>query len=871
MFLINFLEYLLEFFYDLTSSYGWSTILLSLSVTIIMLPLFWIAEMIQNKERARKAKMQPALDEIKNIKNKQEKYYYTREIYRKNKYSPFYSLSGLLGLLIQIPFFLAAYFLLLEYTPLQGVSFGPIKDLSQPDGLLSYGGLSINVLPIVMTIINLFAGYLFAKNMDKSEQIQLIIIAFIFLILLYNLPAVLVLYWTFNNVFAIGKNWLINRSIRPIKIDNKIAQHNLFMDSVKWVKTYSPQIIFALFIWSIYFMGLSIFYKVNLGICLTTVMSILTSLFFLEIISTLLLFKNKQKNQLRWIMIITYFLLNISLSVIFFLVVFEKLYFISEYLLLALFSTVFLIFASVLLAQNYSMFALEPIAKPENSNKLYYYLSGILILVSPLMQYYLNNTIYFSTTSVILYFIILLGIPILLIAATNYLNKYNLSVNFLFGAIIALFFTLYILSILTDIASLIAENNFFVHIISLLIISCIFIWLYHKSKIAILLFSLVLLIGSLFQIIANPTKYINRTEKKNNHKSDLYDYLSSLEIKRSPNIYYLLYDSYINENLMKFYDIDNSKQMNYLREKNFQISKYVYSIATGTASSTAPLFEVANIDIEGQSKNIILGNSTVDNLLQKNGYETHYIVCEYFLRGLTIPFGGDFLNNKNKEFIFETDYTDNSMMTIMYSTLIGEFKFDNEFLLGTITEDKKTDLKRYNITKLASKPKFLFYHTSFPGHGTGNCHPNENELYAKKVQFANNNMKVDIENILSNDKNAIIIIAGDHGPHRKGDCQTRFKRHKEDEINAEHILDMHGSFLAVKYPDNYKQENIMLLQNVFINIFSCLFDVNNLNDYKLPAKTRGGHFPHGCITNGKITFGADKGKSLEKIFSKHSE
>ena len=210
MFLVRFLRYILEFFYSLTDSFGLSIILLSLTVTIIMLPLFWIAERIQHKERARKARMQPSLDEIKGVKNKQEKYYYTQEIYRKNKYNPFYSLTGLLGLLIQVPFFLAAYWMLLEYLPLQGVSFGPIKDLYLPDGLISFGGMTYNLLPFVMTIVNLFAGYLYTKNKDKIEQGQLVVIALVFLVLLYNRSAALVLYWTMNNVFAIGKNWLMS-------------------------------------------------------------------------------------------------------------------------------------------------------------------------------------------------------------------------------------------------------------------------------------------------------------------------------------------------------------------------------------------------------------------------------------------------------------------------------------------------------------------------------------------------------------------------------------------------------------------------------------------------------------------------------------
>ena len=210
MSLVSFLNKILEFFYGMTDSFGLSIILLSFTVTIIMLPLFWIAEILQQKERAKKALMQPSLDEIKNIKNRQEKYYYRLEIYRKNKFSPFSSLIGLLGLLIQVPFFLAAYWMLLEYLPLQGESFGPIKDLFQPDRLIPFEGTTYNLLPFIMTIINLFAVFLYTKNKDKFENIQLIMIAFVFLILSYDLSSAMVLYWTMNNVFAIGKNWLFN-------------------------------------------------------------------------------------------------------------------------------------------------------------------------------------------------------------------------------------------------------------------------------------------------------------------------------------------------------------------------------------------------------------------------------------------------------------------------------------------------------------------------------------------------------------------------------------------------------------------------------------------------------------------------------------
>ncbi|GAA4322443.1 membrane protein insertase YidC [Flaviaesturariibacter amylovorans] len=212
MVLIKFLESILEYFYSITASYGWSIILLSLAVTILMLPLFWLAEMIQNIERARKLRMQPALSKLKDVTHNMEKYYYTRTIYRQYNYHPIYSLSGLLGLFFQIPFFLAAFWMLTLYGPLNGVSFGPIRDLSKPDGLIAVSGFSLNVLPLLMTVANIASGYLYAKGGNKGERVQLWVIAVVFFALLYNVASGIVLYWTMNNVFAIAKNELLKKS-----------------------------------------------------------------------------------------------------------------------------------------------------------------------------------------------------------------------------------------------------------------------------------------------------------------------------------------------------------------------------------------------------------------------------------------------------------------------------------------------------------------------------------------------------------------------------------------------------------------------------------------------------------------------------------
>ncbi|MBO5254172.1 MAG: YidC/Oxa1 family membrane protein insertase, partial [Clostridia bacterium] len=125
-------------------------------------------------------------------------------------YSPLSALNGSVSLLLEIPFFMAAYQFLSNLDILNGVSFGPIADLSQPDGLIRLGALSINFLPILMTLINVVSSTLYLKGFPLKMKIQLYGMALLFLVLLYDSPAGLVFYWTLNNTYSLGKT-LVNR------------------------------------------------------------------------------------------------------------------------------------------------------------------------------------------------------------------------------------------------------------------------------------------------------------------------------------------------------------------------------------------------------------------------------------------------------------------------------------------------------------------------------------------------------------------------------------------------------------------------------------------------------------------------------------
>lgn len=192
--------------YALTHSYGLALIGISLVVNTAVLPIYNKAEKWQEEERELKKRMDLKLRMIHRCFKGQERFAMISTLYRQFGYSPLLALRASIGILLQIPFFFAAYQLLSNMSVLNGVSFGPIRNLGAPDALLSIGGFSINVLPLLMTAINLFSAFFYTHGLSRRDKIQLYGMAALFLVLLYNSPAGLTFYWTLNNVYSLCKN-----------------------------------------------------------------------------------------------------------------------------------------------------------------------------------------------------------------------------------------------------------------------------------------------------------------------------------------------------------------------------------------------------------------------------------------------------------------------------------------------------------------------------------------------------------------------------------------------------------------------------------------------------------------------------------------
>ena len=196
------LEVVLHNILKIIPSYGVSIILLSLVVNLFLLKIFLYTDKKAQQEAELKEKLDKRIKSWKSVYKRAKLYAFTQTLYRQHNYHPIYALRSLGGLALQIPFFFAMYEIINKASYLQFVSFLWIDDLSKPDSIMLFG-LSIHILPLLMTAFTLIN--VFYSSKELGARVQGSLIALLFLVLLYNMPSALVLYWTCNMGFALFK------------------------------------------------------------------------------------------------------------------------------------------------------------------------------------------------------------------------------------------------------------------------------------------------------------------------------------------------------------------------------------------------------------------------------------------------------------------------------------------------------------------------------------------------------------------------------------------------------------------------------------------------------------------------------------------
>jgi YidC/Oxa1 family membrane protein insertase len=193
--------WLLKQIQSVVGNWGWSIILLTL---IIKLVFFKLSE-TSYKSMANMRKMTPRIQALKDRygDDKQRLNQAMMDLYKKEKINP---LGGCLPIVVQIPVFIALYWVLLESVELRQAPFiFWIRDLSIKDPYF--------VLPLIMGVSMFIQQKLNPAPPDPMQAKIMMSLPFVFTIFFAFFPSGLVLYWVTNNVLSIAQQWYITRQI----------------------------------------------------------------------------------------------------------------------------------------------------------------------------------------------------------------------------------------------------------------------------------------------------------------------------------------------------------------------------------------------------------------------------------------------------------------------------------------------------------------------------------------------------------------------------------------------------------------------------------------------------------------------------------
>jgi YidC/Oxa1 family membrane protein insertase len=195
------LYWLVDKLYGFLGNWGWSIVAL---VVLLKAAFFWLNAQAY-KSMAKMKAINPRIMEMRErLKdNPQQIQTEMMKIYREEKVNP---MGGCLPIVIQIPVFIALYWVLLSTVEMRNAPWiGWIHDLSAPDPYF--------ILPLVMTGTSLLQTWLNPTPPDPVQAKMMWIMPLAFSVMFFFFPSGLVLYWLTNNVLSITQQWVINKKL----------------------------------------------------------------------------------------------------------------------------------------------------------------------------------------------------------------------------------------------------------------------------------------------------------------------------------------------------------------------------------------------------------------------------------------------------------------------------------------------------------------------------------------------------------------------------------------------------------------------------------------------------------------------------------
>ena len=195
------LYWLLEKFHGIFNNWGWAIIFLTITVKL----LFYKLSETSYRSMAKMRKVAPRLQALKERygEDRQRMSQAMMQMYKEEKINP---LGGCLPIVVQIPVFIALYWVLLESVEMRNAPFALwITNLSEQDPYF--------ILPVLMGISMFIQQKLNPAPMDPMQQKIFQFLPIVFTVFFLFFPSGLVLYWVVNNTLSIAQQYVITKRI----------------------------------------------------------------------------------------------------------------------------------------------------------------------------------------------------------------------------------------------------------------------------------------------------------------------------------------------------------------------------------------------------------------------------------------------------------------------------------------------------------------------------------------------------------------------------------------------------------------------------------------------------------------------------------
>lgn len=207
--------WLMNQIHKVLGNWGWTIIALTVLIKLLFFPLSAASYRSMAKMKTVTPKMTAIRERYKDEPQKMNQA--MMELYKTEKINP---LGGCLPMIVQIPVFIALYYVLLASVEMRGAPWlGWIHDLAAPDALFGtislphFGAMPIGPLPLFLAITMFVQTRLNPAPPDPMQAKVMMVMPIVFSVMFFFFPSGLVLYWIVNNLWSIVQQWVITKKL----------------------------------------------------------------------------------------------------------------------------------------------------------------------------------------------------------------------------------------------------------------------------------------------------------------------------------------------------------------------------------------------------------------------------------------------------------------------------------------------------------------------------------------------------------------------------------------------------------------------------------------------------------------------------------